>query len=64
MRKQDLSLPVIASSGYSTDPVMSDHEKFGFQGIVRKQYGLEQLGYDSGTRCGGSCDPAAPPSAR
>ena len=34
----------IASSGYSTDAVMSDHPAYGFRGVVRKPYTISELG--------------------
>ena len=34
----------IASSGYSEDPVMSRFEDFGFSGVLKKPYGVEDLG--------------------
>jgi CheY-like chemotaxis protein len=34
----------IASSGYSTDPVMSDFEEYGFKGVVVKPYDVKELG--------------------
>jgi CheY-like chemotaxis protein len=33
----------IVSSGYSTDPVMAEYEKYGFLGKVEKPYNLSQL---------------------
>jgi two-component system, cell cycle sensor histidine kinase and response regulator CckA len=33
----------IASSGYSNDPVMSDHAAHGFDGVLPKPYSVEQL---------------------
>jgi len=35
---------IIASSGYSNDPVMSDFRKYGFCGIITKPYRIEDLG--------------------
>ena len=34
----------IASSGYANDPVMSEHGRYGFRGVVRKPYDLKELG--------------------
>lgn len=33
----------IVSSGYSNDPVMTEHEKYGFSGMVKKPYKLGEL---------------------
>ncbi len=33
----------IVSSGYSDDPVMSDHRAWGFSGVMRKPYRLDDL---------------------
>jgi signal transduction histidine kinase/CheY-like chemotaxis protein len=34
---------VIVSSGYSNDPVMSDYENYGFNGILPKPFTIEQM---------------------
>jgi len=39
----DPELPVIASSGYSDDPVMSDAAAWGFQAVLVKPYRLDDL---------------------
>jgi len=39
----DPSLKVIASSGYSEDPVMSNPRAFGFKAVLKKPYRKEQL---------------------
>ncbi len=39
----DPSVKAIVSSGYSTDPVMSDFKKYGFSGIATKPYRVEEL---------------------
>ncbi|HNI11526.1 MAG TPA: response regulator, partial [bacterium] len=33
----------IVSSGYSNDPVMADHTRYGFQGILPKPYFINDL---------------------
>lgn len=39
----DPSAKVIVSSGYSVDPVMSDHKKYGFCGLINKPYNTNQV---------------------
>jgi DNA-binding NarL/FixJ family response regulator len=34
---------VIVCSGYSSDPVMSDHTAYGFRGILGKPFHLDEL---------------------
>jgi len=34
---------VIVCSGYSSDPVMSDHAAYGFLGMLGKPYRIEEL---------------------
>jgi CheY-like chemotaxis protein len=36
-------LPIVASSGYSEDPVMSDPQRFGFSASLNKPFRLEEL---------------------
>ena len=43
LRRLDPEVCAIVSSGYSRDPVMSNHQAHGFRGILPKPYGLEQL---------------------
>ena len=42
--KIDPQAKVIASSGYSNDPVMSEFRKYGFAGVLGKPYNIEELG--------------------
>ncbi len=39
----DPNVKALVSSGYSNDPVMSDHKKYGFTGIINKPYKMEEL---------------------
>jgi hypothetical protein len=39
----DPDAKVIVSSGYSTDPIMSEHKKYGFCGVVTKPYTINRL---------------------
>jgi PAS domain S-box-containing protein len=41
--KQDPDAKAIVSSGYSNDPVMSNYDGYGFVGVVKKPYGMEEL---------------------
>jgi PAS domain S-box-containing protein len=43
LRKIDPNVRAIVSSGYSDDPVMSEHEKFGFNAIIKKPYEYHEL---------------------
>jgi two-component system cell cycle sensor histidine kinase/response regulator CckA len=40
----DPDAKIIASSGYSNDPVMSNFREYGFCGIITKPYRIEELG--------------------
>jgi PAS domain S-box-containing protein len=40
----DPDAKLIVSSGYSTDPVMSDFRAHGFRGVISKPYRIEDLG--------------------
>ncbi len=39
----DPGVRAIVSSGYSNDPVLADYRAFGFRGMVRKPYNIEEL---------------------
>lgn len=43
LRDIDPEVKAIVSSGYSNDPIMSDHERFGFKEILPKPYDGTQL---------------------
>jgi two-component system cell cycle sensor histidine kinase/response regulator CckA len=39
----DPQVKAIVSSGYSSDPVISEYKDYGFRGVVSKPYSIEQL---------------------
>ena len=39
----DAEVKAIVSSGYSTDPIMSNYQHYGFKGIVPKPYNAVEL---------------------
>jgi PAS domain S-box-containing protein len=39
----DPQAKVIVSSGYATDPIMSEYSKYGFQAVIAKPYSVKQL---------------------
>jgi two-component system, cell cycle sensor histidine kinase and response regulator CckA len=39
----DPDASVIVSSGYATDPIMSDYKKYGFRAVIAKPYSIGQL---------------------
>ena len=43
IRELDPNARVVASSGYSNDPVMANAQAFGFDGIITKPYRMEDL---------------------
>ncbi|HBF37408.1 MAG TPA: response regulator [Firmicutes bacterium] len=43
LRQIDPEIKAIISSGYASDPVMSDYEKYGFSGVVIKPYKFDEL---------------------
>ena len=44
LRELDPSVRAIVSSGYSTDPAVSDFRSFGFVARVEKPYRIQELG--------------------
>ncbi|MFA6002980.1 MAG: PAS domain S-box protein [Elusimicrobiota bacterium] len=43
LRQLDPAAKVIVSSGYSNDPILSDHSAFGFDAVLLKPYQFEDL---------------------
>ena len=43
LKQLDAHVTAIVSSGYSNDPIMSDHEKFGFKGVAAKPYRIQDI---------------------
>jgi PAS domain S-box-containing protein len=43
LRDFDGDVVAIVSSGYSTDPIMSEYEKYGFRGVMAKPYKLKEM---------------------
>lgn len=41
--KIDPMVKAVVSSGYSNDPVMADHRKYGFKGMLAKPYAIREL---------------------
>jgi two-component system cell cycle sensor histidine kinase/response regulator CckA len=39
----DPCVKVIVSSGYSSDPIMSDYQQYGFRNVIAKPYRMEEL---------------------
>lgn len=39
----DPSIKAVASSGYSDDPIMANHAKYGFRAVLAKPYTLKEL---------------------
>jgi CheY-like chemotaxis protein len=38
VRKLDPTVPAIVTSGYSSDPVLTKYESYGFQAVVAKPF--------------------------
>ncbi|MEN8188785.1 MAG: PAS domain S-box protein [Thermodesulfobacteriota bacterium] len=43
LRRIDPEVKAIVSSGYANDPIMANHEQYGFSGVVPKPYTMEDL---------------------
>ncbi|MCP4221549.1 MAG: PAS domain S-box protein [bacterium] len=41
--KIDPNVKAVVSSGYCDDPIMADHRKYGFSGVVKKPYKIDDL---------------------
>ena len=39
----DPKAAAIVSSGYATDPIMSEYKKYGFSAVIAKPYSIKQL---------------------
>jgi PAS domain S-box-containing protein len=57
LRQLDPSVCAIVSSGYSRDPVLANYRLHGFQAILPKPYGLEQLTQVLATVMDGAANP-------
>ena len=44
LRKSHPDVKAFVSSGYSNNPIMANHERYGFVGVIAKPYHLDQLG--------------------
>jgi CheY-like chemotaxis protein len=44
IRQLDPDVPLFVSSGYADTSVLSDYAAFGFNGVIPKPYGIEELG--------------------
>ena len=43
LRKLDPEIKAIVASGYSSDPIMANYQDFGFQGVLKKPFRMEEL---------------------
>jgi CheY-like chemotaxis protein len=43
LKKLDPNVKTLVSSGYSNDPIMSNFRDYGFQGVVKKPYRIQDL---------------------
>jgi len=50
--KIDPEVKALISSGYSTHPIMSDYRKYGFSGVMKKPYRVEELSNILSRYCG------------
>lgn len=60
LRLLDPNVRALVSSGYSEDPILSDHEKHGFVGVLSKPYTFDELVLQLGRALGrGATQPEA-----
>jgi len=43
LREMDPGIRAIVSSGYSSDPVLANHDQYGFSGMISKPYSMANL---------------------
>jgi CheY-like chemotaxis protein len=43
LKKLDPNVKALVSSGYSNDPIMSKFKDYGFQGVVKKPYRIQDM---------------------
>ncbi|HDL64483.1 MAG TPA: response regulator [Proteobacteria bacterium] len=50
--KIDPEVKALVSSGYANHPIMADHKKYGFRGVMEKPYRVEELSRILSRYCG------------
>ncbi len=43
LRKEDNTVKAVVSSGYSEEPVMANYEEYGFNGVIKKPYTINEV---------------------
>jgi DNA-binding NtrC family response regulator len=43
LKEIDPNIKAIVYSGYSTDPVMTEYQKYGFKAVLKKPFNVAQL---------------------